>query len=358
MVEARVDQGGAYALAGATPETRVDQGGVYALVKTGTLVRADQGGMYALVAITAQVPVVQAGLYMLGARVPCGTRWAQLWTIRRVDGAVHRFTSLDIDLEYPAASGIIYRACSSLVPSASEQVAELGTEGTMDLSGMVGEGGISELALYAGLFDGAYVEAWLTPWSGSGVPKRLLRGNFGPVEHDSNGFKVELIGDGAKLAQTPLIRLLKPGCWKQFGDRFCQKDLGPLTVAGAVDVNGDQRSFVHAARGEAAGYFTRGRVTFTTGLNAGISAEIKEHAAGGVFTLWPKLAFPINGGDAYEMTPGCTNIKESSGGCNGCTAWDNEVNFGGFDKVPGKDKRGNSATVRSVGGGAGSGSSS
>jgi hypothetical protein len=34
-------------------------------------------------------------------------------------------------------------------------------------------------------------------------------------------------------------------------------------------------------------------VTFLSGLNSGISAEIKEHKAGGVFELWPRLPFPI-----------------------------------------------------------------
>lgn len=273
----------------------------------------------------------------------CGTRLCQIWTITRTDGEVLRFTSLDHDLEY---GGLEYKACDSLNPSASEAVSEVNASGTMDLSGAIGPDGVTREDLYAGLYDGAYVEAWLVPWDGHESPKLLLRGTFGPVEQGETGFRVELLGDGAKLMQTPLIKLLQPGCRWQFGDGFCGKALGPLTVTGTVDSASGLRSFVDAARAETAGYFTRGRVTFTSGDNDGISAEIKEHSSGGSFELWPRLPFPISIGDQYSMTPGCTNLKAASGGTNGCTAWDNVLRYGGFLKVPGSDKRGASANQR------------
>ena len=347
MVEARAAQAGIYGLVGEIPETRASQGGIYALFSTGVPARASQAGVYALTAITAEVKVPQAGLYILFSGSACTTRWCQIWTITRTDEEVFRFTSLDRDFDF---LGQTYQACDSLVPSASESVSEVDAAGNIDLSGAIGPGGITEQELYAGLFDGAVAEAWLVPWDGSmSVPKRLLKGTFGPVDQTQTGFKVELLGDGAKLLQKPLIRLLQPGCRWKFGDSFCQKDLGPLTVTGTVDTATGQRSFVDAARVEAAGYFTRGLVTFTTGLNAGVSAEIRLHSTGGVFDLWPRLTFPIAAGDQYSMVPGCTNLKEASGGTNGCTAWANLVRFGGFDKVPGGDKRSAAANVKAPG---------
>jgi uncharacterized phage protein (TIGR02218 family) len=339
MTTATVSQAGVEALLKVTPDVRVSQAGVEVLHRVNTPVSVSQAGVEVLHRVQPTFAVTQAGVEFLYKHVPCGTRWAQIWTIARVDGTVYRFTSLDRALEYPEGSGIVFQACDSLVPSASEAVAELGSAGTMDLSGAVGAGGISELALYAGLFDGAYVEAWLVPWDGNESAKALLRGTIGPVDHDDTGFKVELIGDGQRLAQTPLVSPLGPNCRWQFGDEFCQVDLGPLTVAGTIDADSDLRTFTDAARSETAGYFTRGVVTFTNGLNIGISAEIKEHSAGGEFTLWPKVAFPLLAGTTYSMVPGCTNLKEAVGGCNGCTAWNNLVRYGGFDKVPGRDKR-------------------
>jgi uncharacterized phage protein (TIGR02218 family) len=345
MTDVRVDQAGHYALVEVTPDVRVDQGGIQALAGVVPTVLVDQGGMFALIGVTAVTPIVQAGMYVLASGSPCGTRLCQVWTISREDGAVYRFTSLDHDWTF---NGVSYRACDSLVPSASQAVSEVDAAGTMDLSGAIGTdaGSISEHDLYSGLFDGAYVEAWLVPWQGFAIPRLLLRGNFGPVEQGQIGFKVEMLGDGARLQQTPLVRLLQPGCRWIFGDSKCQKDLAPLTVTGTIDSGQGQRGFTDAARGETAGYFNRGRVTFTSGDNAGISAEIKSHASGGVFEVWPRLPYGVSTGDQYSMTPGCTNLKASVFGTNGCTAWGQLLRYGGFDKVPGGDKRSAAADVR------------
>lgn len=344
MTEARIDQGGLYGLLGELPEVRVDEAGVYALADVGAEVRVDHAGMLVLVEITPEFKVPQAGMYVLAGGSPCTTRWAQVWTITRTDGEIFRFTSLDRDLIW---NGNSYDACDSLVPSASEGASSAGSAGNMDLSGAVASGAISQHALASGLFDGAQVEAHLIPWdNATDMPRLLLKGTFGAVQHSDTGFTVEILGDGARLTQTPLVRILQPDCRHLFGDAGCRKDLGPLTVTGTVDYGSGARAFGDAARAEAAGYFSRGHVTFTTGDNAGISAEIQTHEAGGVFILWPRLAFPIAAGDQYSMTPGCTNLKASSGGTNGCDAWANYVNFGGFPFVPGADKAKAAADVR------------
>ncbi len=347
MVETRVSQAGLYGLAGEIPPARIAQAGMYALIRTGVPVRVAQGGMYALTGVLSDVRVAQAGMYVLAAGAPCVSQWTQVWKITRTDGQIFRFTSLDHDFTW---LGENYQACDSLTPSATEAVGQADEAGSMDLSGALGANGISERELYMGLFDGAYVDVWLVPYDGEGRQKRLVRGTFGPVEQTDTGFKVELLGDGAKLLQTPLIRLIQPDCRWQFGDpATCGKDLIPLTVTGTVDEATGQRQFTDTGRTETAGYFTRGRVTFTNGDNNGLSAEIRLHSAGGVFDLWPRLPFAIRPSDTYSMTPGCTNLKDASGGTNGCTAWANLIRFGGFDKVPGRDKRSAAANAREPG---------
>lgn len=348
MTTGLVSQAGAEVLYRVIPEALVSQTGIEYLHKVIPGVRVSQSGIEYLHRVIPGFAVTQAGVEFLFKSVPCGTRWAQIWKITRTDGEVYRFTSLDRDLEWPPTSGEVYGACDSLDPSASENVSEVDSQGSMDLSGAIGA--ISERDLYAGIFDGATVEAWLVPWSGEGAQKRLLKGTFGSVEQTQTGFKVELLGDGAKLQQTPLVEVLKPGCrWQGLGLRGCGIDLGPLTVAGTIDSGSGVRSFVDAARAETAGYFSRGRVTFTGGDNAGISAEIKEHTVGGHFELWPRLPFAISAGDTYSMTPGCTLLKASNGGTKGCTAWANLSRYGGFDKVPGRDKRSAAANVKAPG---------
>lgn len=347
MTAGRVSQVGVEVLFRADVAARVSQVGVEYLHRLLPSARVSQAGAEYLHRVLPAFAISQVGVEFLFKSVPCGTKLAQIWTITRTDDEVFRFTSLDRDLEYPPGSGVIYQACDSLVPSASENVSEVDQMGSMDLSGAIGT--ITERDLYSGLFDGAKAEAWLVPWSDKFTARRLLKGTFGSVEQTQTGFKVELLGDGAKLQQTPLVQTLKPGCRWQFGDAQCGKALGPLTVTGTIDSGVGQRQFTDAARGEAAGYFSRGVVTFTSGDNSGISAEIKEHSAGGVFILWPRLPFAISVGDTYSMTPGCTLLKAASGGTNGCTAWGQLARYGGFDKVPGGDKRSKAAIQKPAG---------
>jgi hypothetical protein len=72
--------------------------------------------------------ISQAGVEILYKSVPCGTRWAQTWTITRSDGGTCiRFTSLDRDLDWGKRHS--YKACNSLDPTASEAVAEVDSRG-------------------------------------------------------------------------------------------------------------------------------------------------------------------------------------------------------------------------------------
>lgn len=343
MTDARVTQAPVIAVYSTNADARVTHVPTLVVYQISSPLRVTNAPTLAVYRVTSELRIISSPVLVVYKGGECGTQLCQIWTITRTDGEIYRFTSLDRDLTF---GGNTYRACDSLNPSASEAVSELDAAGSMDLSGAIGPDGITKEDLYAGLFDGAFVEAWLVPWAGAYTPKLLLRGEFGPVEQWEIGFRVELQGDGSKLMQTPLIRLLRPDCRWQFGDSFCGKDLAPLTVTGTIDSATGLRSFTDAARAEAAGYFTRGRVTFTSGANAGISAEIKLHSAGGVFQLWPRVPYAIQTGDQYSMVPGCTNLKTSSGGTNGCTAWANLLRYGGFDKVPGGDKRTAAANVR------------
>lgn len=336
MADARASQVVRRALTdGAGGSARTSQVIRRALVEIGIPVRVSQVVRRALVQYGIPIQTSQVIRRSLVTVRPCLTRECQIWTIRRKDGTVYRFTSLDRDLKY---GGQTYKACDSMVPSASSSANEVGSVGDINLSGIVGEGaGSVTLAdLHAGRLDGAFVEARRVSWDGTTEPKAIMRGTFGSVSFGERGFSVDLTGDGARLQQTPLLRTVAPGCDLVFGSAPCGKALGPLTVTGTAATGQGQRGFTDPTRTEPDGYFNYGRVTFTTGANAGISAEIKSHAAG-VFALWPRLAEPVSAGDAYSMTPGCSNLMEAAGGTNGCLAWDNRINYGGFEQVPGDD---------------------
>ena len=335
MTAQSVSQAGVEVLFRATPGVQVGQAGAeYAhRVTPGALV--SQAGIEYLHRVIPQFAISQAGSEYLFKAVPCTTHWTQVWTIRRTDGTELRFTALDRDLVH---RGETFRSCNSMDPTASENVGSVDEAGNMDLSGLLADGSVTEADLHAGLYDGATVEAMLVSWKGPALQKPLLKGTFGPVTYSETGFRVELLGDGARLQQEPLVHAMQPNCRYQFGDDQCGSDIEAVRVSGTVTASAGQRGFTDDTRAETAGYFRRGTVTFTSGANAGASAEIKEHLDGGGITLWPRLGFAIEVGDTYTMTPGCTNTPDGSGGCNGCKDWGNYVNFGGEPSLKGNDQ--------------------
>jgi uncharacterized phage protein (TIGR02218 family) len=83
------------------------------------------------------------------------------------------------------------------------------------------------------------------------------------------------------------------------------------------------------------GWFTRGKLIFESGPNAGLSVEVKEHRieAGEVrLALWQQMAEPASEGDLFVVTAGCDKRFET---CR--TKFANAVHFCGFPHLPGND---------------------
>jgi hypothetical protein len=80
------------------------------------------------------------------------------------------------------------------------------------------------------------------------------------------------------------------------------------------------------------GYFAYGTVTFTSGLNAGLSMEVKQSAPGG-FVLQLPMPYDIAPGDTFSAVAGCSGrFKED---CQ--TKFNNVINFRGEPYLPGLD---------------------
>lgn len=316
----------------------VGQAGAEYLLRIMPGVEVEQAGVDYLLRVQPQAGVYQAGVEFLYKSRACNTQECQAWQITRKDGTIFRFTSLDRPLTW---LGETWKSCDSLNPSASEGSDSADSVGSTELAGILSDSSVSEADLAAGRFDGARVEAWTVSWGPDGDGPRLIaQGNFGKATFGEAGWKVELLGDGVRLQQTPLLATYTPGCrWKHgggFGGPECGKDLGPLTVSGTVTTGGE-RAFIDTTRTEVAGFFARGRVAWVTGANAGVEAEVRDHLDGGVIHLWPRLAAAIEVGDTYTMTPGCTYARDTEGGTNGCKDWGRILNYGGYPDVPGQD---------------------
>jgi hypothetical protein len=77
------------------------------------------------------------------------------------------------------------------------------------------------------------------------------------------------------------------------------------------------------------GYFDYGLITFTSGLNNGLSMEVKSYVPGSM-NLQLGMPFTVTVGDTYSMTAGCNNAYTT---CH--DRFSNVVNFRGFPNIPG-----------------------
>ena len=216
--------------------------------------------------------------------------------------------------------------------------AELGfAVGGGEVAGALVSAGITEDDIASGLYDDASVETWLVNWSN--VAERVLLdiGSIGEIRRADGSFVAEVRGLDApprRGARAALSRHLL-GRSRRRALRH-QSRLVDLFATRA-------RSRAPTARWPSpppasalrTGGALRGKLTWTSGANAGISVEIKVHrAVGGTdeFDLWQRAPQPIVVGDTFRVTAGCDKTHAT---CRKKFA--NVVNFRGFPHMPGND---------------------
>ncbi len=254
---------------------------------------------------------------------------ARLWKITRRDGEVFGFTDHDAAITYET---VAYAPTSVYDVSAVSTKGELNTD-NLEAKGLLDSSGITAADLEAGIWDGAAVVIVEVNYRDLTMGANILRvGTLGEVQRDGLTYTAELRGLMRAL-QNNIGRIFKPACDATLGDARCGVDVEALRVSGTVDSSASARAFVDAGLAQAAAYFSYGVVTWTSGANAGRSMEIKQHEAGGAFTLQLPMPDPILSGDAFTVVPGCDKTKAT------CIAkFANVLNFRGFSFVPGTDK--------------------
>lgn len=270
----------------------------------------------------------------LQARLDAGaTTLARCWTVARTDGAVQGFTDHDEDI---VVDGVVCSAGTGF--AASEATQQLGLAiGGSELSGALSSATLNEDDLAAGRYDAAAVKVFLVDWSAPELKLLLAAGVLGEVRREGAAFTAELRGPAHRLAEDS-GRLYTATCAADLGDARCTVDLGSPALRGSGSVAVPQSAAAFAASGLdgfVAGWFTAGRLTWSTGANAGVAVEVKTHrvAAGTVtLTLWQALPEPTAAGDTFVVTAGCDKRFAT---CRDRFA--NGSNFRGFPHIPGND---------------------
>jgi len=266
------------------------------------------------------------------------TTLATCWEVRRRDGFELYFTDHDQDI---AVAGKIYKSSSGVVPSAVTSQTGLAVD-NLEFEGMLDDEAITRHDLLAGLYDHAelriFMVDYLAPDAGS---LHIKNGWLGQVSLRDGQFVVEVRGISSAFQQT-IGEVYTPTCRAMLGDTRCKKSLTAYTHTGTVGAVDGRFALVDNTRGEAAGYFSYGTLTITSGANAGISVEITDFRDGR-FTLMLPLPYTAEVGDSYQAVAGCDKRIQTC-----ISRFGNAVNFRGEPHLPGNDKILETSATRST----------
>jgi uncharacterized phage protein (TIGR02218 family) len=265
------------------------------------------------------------------------TELATCWRITRNDGSLWGYTSHDVSLN---VAGLVYNPQSGFSTSAVETKEGLSVD-NLELDALVLSVEFNEAELMAGRWDFARVEIFQVMWSNPNAGLLILRrGTLGEVSFTAQGprnsttgtYKAELRGLLQPISQV-IGEVVSQLCRANLGDARCKVDLPSLSVAVAVaSVNAANQTISSPAIAQPAGYFSYGRVQFTSGANEGYSMEVFSSMPGSV-TLFSSMPYPVAVGDTFVLSPGCDRRFST---CR--TRFNNGVNFRGEPFLPGQDK--------------------
>jgi len=270
----------------------------------------------------------------LQAKLSSGvTTLARCWIVTRRDGVTMGFTDHDADL---TVAGTLCHAGTGL--TASEATARLGLQvDGSEIAGALADDSLGESDLAAGRYDAAGIEVHLVDWSEPSLTLLLAKGVLGEVRREGQAFSAEFRSLSTRLNEES-GRLYTATCSADLGDARCTVNLtdpafhGSGTVAALAGTSAFRAAGLD---GFADGWFTAGKLSFTSGTNTGFAVEVKTHRValdGVLIELWQRPPEPLALSDAFTVTAGCDKRFAT---CR--DRFDNGINFRGFPAIPGND---------------------
>jgi uncharacterized phage protein (TIGR02218 family) len=260
---------------------------------------------------------------------------AMCWKVTATDGTVLAFTSYDQNILF---SSVTYVSSAGGSPSAVATTGALNVD-NVDLDMLLDALGFTAADLAAGVWDFATIDVFIVNYADlTQAEVKLRRGKVGQVSVKRGSFLAEVRGL-LQYYTTQLLETYQPGCQADLGDSRCTVNLAPFTITGSVTALtvGNSRIFTDSARAEALGYFDGGLLTWTSGLNDGLSMEVKTYTLVGTsIALVLGMPHALGVGDTYTMYAGCDKSLSGTQGCK--VKFNNVVNFRGFPHVPQKQE--------------------
>ena len=284
------------------------------------------------------------------------TTLAYLWKLVRADGTVLGFTTHDQDIVYQAAedaSSVTYQGSTGLTNAACASSCDLSVDNT-EVTGFLESELITEADIRAGLYDNALIWHRVVNWTDLTMGDMIVRvGYLGTVKMVNGVFTAELRGLTQKLS-TAIGSTYGPVCRAELGSNsagddgswrpwYCNVNLFSYQQSGSVMSSPDAMTLVPVSgllmvgsttptAPADAGWFDNGMVTFTSGVNAGLSFEIKSWDGTNLSMFLPFENQPYPG-DTFTLTPGCDHTASATG----CLKFNNISNLRAEPFIPGLD---------------------
>lgn len=256
------------------------------------------------------------------------TTVATCWKAVLRNGTVYGFTDNTKDIVF---EGVTYMAATGYTPSNVVGTEDLSVD-NLEVLGMLTDTAITESDIEAGLWDYAEITIFEVNYKDlTQGASHLRRGKLGEIRTGRTVFSAELRGLTQALQQT-IGELTSPTCRAMLGDNRCKVNLTSYTFNGTVESVTSNRQFADSSLTQAAGYFDYGSITFTGGLNNGLSMEVKTYTTGEVLLQLP-MPYGIQVGDSFTIVAGCA--KRLLEDCKG--KFNNLINFRGEPYLIGND---------------------
>jgi uncharacterized phage protein (TIGR02218 family) len=266
---------------------------------------------------------------------------ADLFTFSLVDGRVFYYSSGDRDI---IANGNIY-PCGGTTGPFFERVAQQNALVTwrrgLQVDSLVvdvdpGSAMIGPLpfltACKNGLFDGAelQLERAYMPTYGDTSPGTVIMfvGRVAEIDAGRSYATFQIASHLELLNQKIPRNLYQASCVNSLFDASCGLTRAAYAVNGTVGA-GSTGAQVNATLTQATGYFDLGTITFTSGLNQGLSRTIKAYTNPSTLTLIAPLPEIPQAGDTFTAWPGCDKLSSTCGAKFG-----NLARHRGFEFVP------------------------
>jgi len=256
------------------------------------------------------------------------TTTCNCWRLERRDGVAYGFTDHDRPL---VIGGLAYEPETGFSQSEARSSAGMAVD-TVDIEGALSSQRLSEADIAAGLYDGATVETLLVNWQETSQRAVVRKSVIGRIVLSDGRFVAELESIAASL-DRPSGRYLRRTCDATLGDDRCGKLLAGVAYngTGTVEaVTAPGTVTVSGIEGFESGWFSHGRITWSSGALSGRTGIVGAHSGG---TLVLPAAGPMpEAGDTFSIVAGCDKMFST------CKAkFANAENFRGFPHLPGND---------------------